>query len=495
MAATVCSTVYAAFRRALGRDLAWGFRHETAGRDRLLIRPHAFEGRNAYYDAQRGELAFGYYRADAAVVEGAHMAGGWVFTCLSHDIIAHEVSHALLDGMRSNFNHPSGPDTLAFHEAFADLVAIFQHSSYKDVVLTAIRRSQGRVAQDDLLLSLALQFGHTTGNKKPLRTAIEAPGSPIKLYDPALPSHELGSVMVSAVFDAFSTVFARKAAPYMRLATGGTGLFQPGAALPYDLQEFLAQVASKLADQFLTICIRAIDYCPPVDMSLGEYLRAMITADHDLVPDDPWAYREALVEAFARRRIYPPGVDILSQDTLLWRPPTKPIAAVADLSFAMLHFAGDPCHPADQQETCRQAKALGSLVADPELMAEFGCAPPDTGSGRRSGGPAADPFHTPSRRVGPDGQIVFDLVAELTQLRRARTANGRRFDFFGGATIILGPTGAIRYVIRKKRRHRNAWMRNAGSPTLHRGGRSGGPREPVWRPSRTCSGICTLGEL
>jgi len=185
-------------------------------------------------------------------------------------------------------------------------------------------------------------------------------------------------------------------------------------------------------------------------MTLGEYLRAMITADHDLVPDDPWAYREALIEAFARRRIYPPGVDILSKDALLWRSPTKPIAAVADLSFAMLRFAGDPCHPADEQETCRQAEALGSLVAAPELMAEFGCAPP--GHPDLDGDPVDLPqIHSirSSRRVGPDGQIVFDLVAELTQLRHARTANGRRFDFYGGATVILGPTGAIRYVIRK----------------------------------------------
>ena len=36
---------------------------------------------------------------------------------------------ALLDGLRANFTHPSDGDVLAFHEAFADLVAIFQHFS------------------------------------------------------------------------------------------------------------------------------------------------------------------------------------------------------------------------------------------------------------------------------------------------------------------------------------------------------------------------------
>jgi hypothetical protein len=39
--------------------------------------------------------------------------------------------------------------------------------------------------------------------------------------------------------------------------------------------------------------------CPPVDLRFGDFLRAMITADHDLVPDDPFGYREAIVMRFA----------------------------------------------------------------------------------------------------------------------------------------------------------------------------------------------------
>ena len=53
--------------------------------------------------------------------------GQRVFTCLSHDIIAHEVTHAIIDGIRTYFTQPSNPDVLAFHEAFADLAALFNH--------------------------------------------------------------------------------------------------------------------------------------------------------------------------------------------------------------------------------------------------------------------------------------------------------------------------------------------------------------------------------
>jgi hypothetical protein len=52
--------------------------------------------------------------------------------------------------------------------------------------------------------------------------------------------------------------------------------------------------------------------------------------------------------------------------------------------------------------------------------------------------------------VGPDGQVVFDLIAEVTQTRKVRRRGGDRgFDFLGGATVVIGPDGHIRYVVSK----------------------------------------------
>ena len=65
-------------------------------------------------------------------------------------------------------------------------------------------------------------------------------------------------------------------------------------------------------------CIRALDYCPPVDINFGDYLRALITADSDLVAEDRYGYRVALLEAFAAREIYPEGVRSLSVESLRW---------------------------------------------------------------------------------------------------------------------------------------------------------------------------------
>jgi hypothetical protein len=448
--------VYAAFRVALGRDLSWNFDPPAGARGRtgtrLRLRPHGFGGRNALYDRSLGEVSFGYYEADPKVA-GREIPSGLVFTCLSHDIIAHELTHGLVDGLRAQFATPSNPDVPAFHEAFADLVAVFQHFSYDDVVKAAIGNTRGRLNRARLLTDLATQFGHTTGSDQPLRSAVlvdEPDEKPPTTYGHSDEPHARGQVLVTAVFEAFNTVFMRKVARDVRLATAGTGVLPRDAELPVDLKEVLAERASKLASQFLTMCIRAIDYCPPVDVEFGEFLRAVITADYDLVPDDPWAYREAWLDAFRRRDIHPSNVNILGQDAAVWRPPERTIPNERRLSYARLQFEGEPGHPAGLPELQRQARALGSLVTQPDHLETFGLAALDDA---RALGKLALPCIESvrsSRRIGPDGQVVFDLVAEVTQrLTVPADGDAPSFDFYGGSTVIVGPDGDIRYVIAK----------------------------------------------
>lgn len=401
----------------------------------------------AYYDKARGELCFGYYQADNGVT-GRNLPGGVVFTCLSHDIIAHEVTHALLDGLRAHFNFPSSPDVLAFHEAFADLIAIFQHFQHEKLLANAINRSGGDLREPHVLHSLAEQFGHTTGSGRALRSAL------LEMYTGEMPdyktaslcAHERGSVLVSAVFEAFFTLYERKTRHLLQLATGGTGQL-PDGDMPTTLRDALVRQAKRLADQFLNICIRAVDCCPPVGIRFDDYLRAVITADFDLIPEDPWAYREAWIDAFATHGIYPDGVTSLSEEAVLWRTPGA-AHTIEALSFSKLTFGGDPARPASKDELARQAKALGTFITQPKQLAAFGLAP----AGRAEDGghisaPCIESIRT-LRRVGPGGQVAFDLVAEVTQKRTVRDGD-RCFTSYGGATVILGAEGRVRYIIGK----------------------------------------------
>lgn len=77
----------------------------------------------------------------------------------------------------------------------------------------------------------------------------------------------------------------------------------------------------KAARQVLNLCIRALDYCPSVDITFGDYLRAVITADADAMPDDPRGYRVAIMEAFQRRGIVPRDVRTVSTESLTWNVP------------------------------------------------------------------------------------------------------------------------------------------------------------------------------
>jgi len=432
MVYAVASNVYATFRTALGRLIAW-----RSG-DRLLLRPHvAAEGPNAVYDPDRGEIRFGY-RQDPNL-----QGSGRIFACLSHDIVAHEMTHALIDGLRSRFTIPTNSDVLALHEGLADLVALFQRFLHEDVLVAQIRKVGAGMEQSQLLTHIALEF--TGDAPEGPRAAVDPAGKRLEYNEKAEP-HLLGNVLVAAVFDAFIQIYRRKTERYVRL-TGP----RETAFLPEELIQILAQEATQLARQFLNIFIRAIDYCPPVDVRFGEYLRALLTADFNLVRDDPWGYREAIIRAFAGRKIFADGVLSMSEDELLWKPPSRQLPRIPRLSFSELSFNGDPAVPASATELRQQAQALGEFLTRSPEIGEFGLLPP----GAEADPPAIHSIRT-SRRVGPDGQVLFDLIAEVTQRRMVVDANtGLEAKFFGGSTIVIGPRGEIRYVISKSIRRQD----------------------------------------
>lgn len=442
------------FEVALGRRALWADRFVDDGKDgvtaeyvpRLRIYPHALREKNAYYSPDRKALLFGYF----SDTNPASQSRNTVFTCLSHDIVAHETTHALLDGLHRRFREPTNPDAFAFHEAFADIVAVFQHFTFPELLRYELRRVKGDLTCASILSDVARQFGRSLHNSRALRQAIE-PGEASRLRDddaPAVPlddymkepePHRRGAILVAAIFAAFLAIFTRRTDDLIRLATAGSGVLGPGE-LPPDLVDRLAAEATGVAQRTLTSAIRALDYMPPVDPTFGDYLRAIVTADADVAPDSRQGFRVAFAQAFAQRGIYPADVPVVSPDGLLWQGIADPERWRSLGTFLRSSRIDLPAYNDRDRSRVRRAahtsaKSLHgwlerSLDADMarSLGLEFGL---------------KYEVHSlrPAQRVTADGEARTDLVAVITQQKRLpvdpERPDGRSFWFRGGCTLLL----------------------------------------------------------
>jgi hypothetical protein len=459
------------FEYALGRVALWAPRPVIKGKRyreyfvrRLRIYPHAVREANSFYSPDKKALLFGYFPASESD-PGGNLPGQTIFCCLSHDIVAHETTHALLDGLQRRLREPTNQDMLAFHEAFADLVSLFQHFTVPEALSSQIARTRGDLSQQNLLGELAQQFGEGTGRYGALRSAIGQVDRQTHRWEPIQPTtddyenatepHDRGAILVAAVFDAFLNIYRTRSEDLIRLATGGSGVLQEGAIAP-DLVSRLAEEASKAATHVLNMCIRALDYCPPVDLTYGDYIRALITADRDLVPDDPHDYRVAFMQAFRRRGIYPKSVRSLSTESFCWnsaelkldiRQILRELTLGWDLRavrrrayYYSITNARLFHHWLKEHARNLDSEALGFYVSPKD-------GPPLPGN--------LHPFEVhsvrPLRRMGPDNQQKLDLIVEITQSWRSATDGGL---YRGGTTLIIDMDAeCIRYCINKRVAH------------------------------------------
>jgi hypothetical protein len=465
------------FEEALGRKALWAARlaENTAGEPRLLevprlrIYPHALRTSNAYYSPEKKALLLGYFPAEGGP-DDSSAPGNMVFSCLSSDIIAHEMTHALLDGLHRRFQEASNPDVPAFHEGFADIVAVFQHFTLPELVRFEIARRQGDLSAANLMSGLAEQFGEGTGIGRALRDYGKA-AVDHKRYETTFEPHDRGQILVLAVYEAFLAIVARRTSDLIRIATAGTGVLGQGQLHP-DLVNRLADEACTSARHVLRMCVRALDYCPPVDITFGEYLRALITADFDLVPDDDLGYRTAFIEAFRNRGIPARDVRTLSVESLTWDAPENDAPnwlkdVVAKLEFGFGRKL-DRSEIFDQnQQNCKHVwLALNeALTKDPGLCKEFGLlrgVPHYDKIGKVKLGAERGPTNfdvfsvRPARRITPDGAYHPEIVVVVTQRRPIlydlKDPQKGFFWFRGGATLILDPRPGdprIRYSIVK----------------------------------------------
>jgi hypothetical protein len=391
----------------------------------------------------------------------------------------------------------TNPDVAAFHEGFADIIALLQRFTFGALVEHQLAASRGQIDGYTVFGELATQFGEALeGHRGALRGMIgrwneKDEWVPLKPspsdYVDNVEAHARGAVLVATVFDAFQRIYKYRTRDLLRIATSGTGVLPEGSISP-DLVRRLAGEAGEIADHLLHICIRALDYCPPNDITFGSYLRALITADLDIAPEDESGYRVALIEAFRARGIFPRGVNTLSIESLCWNRPAftaKQQAAVSYIADRLKPMITALVETTDREELykrSRRAQArLNELLTGKERRypaAEWEHFLNDLGLTSR---PVSELFgkdssnvrflrddrpdnrytprievHTlrPAFRAGREGRQIEQVVVTLTQRVTADIGDGgqrKRMVFRGGCSLILslGDLNAVEYVILK----------------------------------------------
>lgn len=413
----IAARTLAEFESALGRRLPWAFDGHQ-----LYLVPHAFSEPNAHYSGDDFGVFFGYLEA---------ADGTTVYTCLSHDIVVHEVTHAVLDGLRPRFVEPSLPDQPAFHEAFADIVALLSVFSVTELVLAVlgVEDVKGRIPAENVdptrlgespLFALASQFGEAVSGVRgsALRRSLTLEPTADWTEDPEFEEpHRRGEVLVAVFLRALLDMWSRR----LDGLTEHERLSRARAA----------EEGAKSAAHLLRMAIRAIDYSPAVELEFADFLDALLISDEVVAPDDEHDYRGSV-----RRWFHAFGID-------------QPAANLVDVgrqpfTYAHLNFTA---MRADQDEIFRfiwqNAELLG-IDRDRYLRVDA---------------------VRPSVRVGPDGLVVNEVVADYVQALNTTVAEARvalpqlelptglkddtELQLRGGGTLIFDQFGMAKYHQRK----------------------------------------------
>lgn len=424
----------ARFEKVLGRRVSWSFHGHQ-----LHVSPHAFAGANAFYSRKDRLLAFGYFPSH----DGKRM----VFSGLSHDVIVHETTHALIDGLRERYTDPSSPQQAAFHEGFADVVALLSAFSIPAVLSAAFHDGKKNSAsvprsaltvealKNNVLLGLAEEMGsELTGMRgNPLRRSATMKPSQSATRGLVEP-HELGEIFVAAMINAFLAVWSERLAGLGD--RGPSGKLGEGPLSKRRVMEEGAAVAGRL----LKICIRAIDYAPVVDLLFGDFLSAALTADYELVPDDTsYGFREKLRKAFADWGIEPSSNARNASEPGLWQTPEQ----AGSLDYSNTHFESMQQDPDEVFRFIWENRKLLDVHehAYSEVLSVRPC-----------------------KRVGPDGFILHETVAEYRQILTIEARELQRFKLkkpaempgdqevrlFGGGVLIFNEYGRLKYHVRTR---------------------------------------------
>ncbi len=457
----VAAHTLALFEQHLGRPIPW-----RSGLPQLDLFPQA-EGRpNASYSRTRNAVLFGWL----PTLRGRP----GLYTALSYDVIAHEVSHAVLDGLRPRYTEPSLPDQLAFHEALADLVAMLSVFTVPGVALRLLRPREGRIhfpcdaeaaaLADEGERRTALVDGRARElMQSPLTRLGEQVGA-VRSEDGNGAGRQATELRWSVLLEV-GTAWREYAEPHRRaevlvaafmqtLVTMWAGRLAPLRPDPEGVDaERVAEEGVKSARHLLGMLLRALDYLPPVDLTFPDVIDAVLTADRRVAPDDEHGYREALEQTFARFGIEPPPHRIVDADGVVALTEEHAARDRHDAPEA----AVEPDPDAGSEDRLRYEHLnLAALRTSPEEVFQFiwnnaALLKVDVRY------PTRVERVLSSTRVGPDGLVVTEVLADYTQTLRTTVgalppgitapeemAPDAAVELWGGGVLVFDQFGRFR---------------------------------------------------
>ncbi|MCP3137068.1 gluzincin family metallopeptidase [Pyxidicoccus xibeiensis] len=310
---------------ALGRRVRWAFQGSQ-----LLVVPQAGEWANAFYQRESHSLQFFYFQH--ALDHGRQER---IYTCHSHDIIAHETAHAVLDGIAPDLHDSLSPQALALHEAVADLTAALASFRCRTLVKQVLEEQGGSIAHSGAFSAIGEQFGRALGDGRgPLRDLLNhktlkpVPGGKPEDVVTSVEPHALSQVLSGALYgvlvrlhEALKDEFARKRHARASLVTPTETarqvlsledappeppLARAGPVSEQARREARRRVSGKAlavaASRLRRSLYRGLDYLPPGEVSFADLGRAIIAADAASHPTSG-EQREWLCQEFVRRGI------------------------------------------------------------------------------------------------------------------------------------------------------------------------------------------------
>jgi hypothetical protein len=274
--------------QVLGREIQWGFEGS-----RLRILPHAVYEANAFYSRKTMALHFGYFR-------GKSKDGDEIRTSLSHDIVAHETSHAILDGIRPNYMRSMDPDTLSFHEYIGDLGAMLSLFRNREGLAEIIRLGGNKQRFLDFVTDLAPQVAeglYGPADRSFLRSAKNS-----KRYEEVNNSEEIhlrSQVLSGFAFDLLNAIYNTD------VKNKWKSVALKGMTDNEKMLELLARAARTVGCMLLA----PLDYLPPDSISFPEYTAIVLALDTRAYPDDFYKYRLQAEALMKKRGIYPSEKD------------------------------------------------------------------------------------------------------------------------------------------------------------------------------------------